>query len=75
MCDRARKVSPAERANRITFFLKGDLKNLRVAYLRAGAKLAKIPSRHRSAPLDEGSERSATSRPRCFRRSMLSSIT
>jgi len=37
-----RPPSPAERANRITYFLKGDLKNLQVAYLRVGAKLAKI---------------------------------
>jgi len=36
----AKKISPAQRANQITFFLKGDLKNLQVAYLRAGAKLA-----------------------------------
>ncbi len=36
------KPSPAQRANQITYFLKGDLKNLQVAYLRAGAKLATI---------------------------------
>ena len=37
-----RPLSPAQRANQITYFLKGDLKNLQVAYLHAGAKLAKI---------------------------------
>jgi len=37
-----RPLSPAQRANQITYFLKGDLKNLQVAYLRVGAKLAKI---------------------------------
>jgi len=37
-----RPLSPAERANRITFFLKGDLKNLQTAYLRIGGKLAQI---------------------------------
>jgi hypothetical protein len=38
----ATKLSPAERANRITYFLKGDLKRIQVAYIRAGAKLAQI---------------------------------
>src|ERR1051325_4318872 len=38
----ARKVSPAERANQITWLLKGDLKNIQISYLRAGAKLATI---------------------------------
>ena len=37
-----KKPSPAELANRITYFLKGDLKNLQTDYLHAGAKLAKI---------------------------------
>jgi hypothetical protein len=34
--------SAAERANRITYFLKGDLKRIRIQYIRAGAKLAQI---------------------------------
>ena len=36
------KLSPAQRANQITFVLKGDLKNVQIAYLRAGSRLAKI---------------------------------
>src|ERR1041385_3316947 len=36
------KLSPAQRANQITYFLKGDLKRIQVAYLRIGAKLATI---------------------------------
>ena len=36
------KLSPAQRANQITYFLKGDLKRIQVAYLRVGAKLAMI---------------------------------
>ena len=35
-------LSPAQRANNITYFLKGDLKNLRTDYLHAGSKLAQI---------------------------------
>jgi len=38
----ARKLSPAQRANQITYFLTGDLKRIQVAYLRVGAKLAMI---------------------------------
>jgi hypothetical protein len=38
----AKKLTPAELANRITYFLKGDLKNIQTAYLHAGAKLARI---------------------------------
>ena len=37
-----RKLSPAQRANQITYFLKGDLKRIQIAYIRAGAKLAQI---------------------------------
>ena len=37
-----RPLSPAQRANNIAYFLKGDLKNLQTAYLHAGAKLAQI---------------------------------
>jgi hypothetical protein len=36
------KLSPAQRANQITYFLKGDLKRIQIAYIRAGAKLAQI---------------------------------
>jgi hypothetical protein len=36
------KISPAQRALQILYFLKGDLKNIQLGYLRAGAKLAKI---------------------------------
>jgi len=35
-------LSPAQRANQITFALKGDLKNVQISYLRAGSRLAKI---------------------------------
>jgi hypothetical protein len=38
----ARKLSPAQRANQITYFLKGDLKRIQISYIRAGAKLAQI---------------------------------
>ena len=38
----AKTLTPAELANRITYFLKGDLKNIQTAYLHAGAKLARI---------------------------------
>lgn len=38
----AKTLSPAQRANRITYFLKGDLKRIQVAYIHAGAKLAQI---------------------------------
>jgi len=38
----AKPQSAAQRANRITYFLKGDLKRIQVAYIRAGAKLAQI---------------------------------
>jgi hypothetical protein len=38
----ATRLSPAQRANRITYFLKGDLKRIQVAYIHAGAKLAQI---------------------------------
>jgi hypothetical protein len=36
------KLSPAQRANQITFVLKGDLKNVQISYLRAGSRLAKM---------------------------------
>jgi hypothetical protein len=36
------KISPAQRALQIIFVLKGDLKNVQMSYIRAGAKLAKI---------------------------------
>jgi hypothetical protein len=35
-------LSTAERANRITYFLKGDLERIQIQYIRAGAKLAQI---------------------------------
>jgi hypothetical protein len=38
----AKTLSPAQRANRITFYLKGDLKRIQISYIRAGAKLAQI---------------------------------
>ncbi len=38
----AKKLSPAQRANQITYFLQGDLKRIQIAYIRAGAKLAQI---------------------------------
>src|SRR5690349_12617244 len=38
----AGKLSPAQRANQITFVLKGHLKNAQIAYLRAAALLAKV---------------------------------
>lgn len=38
----ARKVSPAQRANQMTFILKGHLKNVQISYIRAAALLAKI---------------------------------
>ena len=37
-----RQPSPAQRAVQITFVLKGHLKNVQVAYIRAGALLAKM---------------------------------
>ncbi len=37
-----RRLSPAQRANQITYFLKGDLKRIQIAYIRAGSKLAQI---------------------------------
>jgi hypothetical protein len=50
-----RPLSPAQRANQITYFLKGDLKNLQVAYLRVGAKLAKIRDERLYAALKHAS--------------------
>ncbi len=38
----AGKLSPAQRANQITFALKGDLKNVQISYLRAARRLAAI---------------------------------
>ena len=38
----ARAISPAQRANQITFVLKGHLKNVQVAYVRAAAMLAMV---------------------------------
>jgi hypothetical protein len=38
----ARKLSPAQRANQITFILKGHLKNVQISYIRAAALLARI---------------------------------
>ena len=38
----ARKVSPAQRANQMTFLLKGYLKNVQLSYIRAAAMLARI---------------------------------
>lgn len=38
----ARQLSPAQRANQITFILKGHLKNVQVAYIRAAAMLAMV---------------------------------
>jgi hypothetical protein len=38
----ARRLSPAQRANQITFVLKGNLKNAQIAYLRVAAGLAKV---------------------------------
>jgi hypothetical protein len=35
-------LSPAQRANQITFVLKGHLKNVQLSYLRVGAGLAQI---------------------------------
>ena len=37
-----RTLSPAQRANQITFVLKGHLKNAQIAYLRVAALLAKV---------------------------------
>src|SRR5689334_19240951 len=37
-----KSLSPAQRANQITFVLKGHLKNAQIAYLRAASMLAKI---------------------------------
>jgi hypothetical protein len=36
------QLSPAQRANQITFILKGHLKNVQVSYIRAAAMLAKV---------------------------------
>jgi hypothetical protein len=38
----ARKVSPAQLANQMTFLLKGYLKNVQLSYIRAAAMLARI---------------------------------
>ncbi len=38
----SRPPSPAQRANQLTFVLKGHLKNARVAYIRAAALLARV---------------------------------
>ena len=37
-----RSLSPAQRAVQITFVLKGHLKNMQLAYLRAAALLARM---------------------------------
>jgi hypothetical protein len=37
-----RPVTPAQRASQLTWRLKGELKNIRIAYLRAGGMLAKM---------------------------------
>src|SRR5882724_6914594 len=50
-----RPLSPAQRANQITYFLKGDLKRLQVAYLRVGAKLAQIRDQKLYAALKHAS--------------------
>ena len=38
----ATKLSPAQRANQITWLLKDNLKNLQISYLRVGAGLSQI---------------------------------
>jgi hypothetical protein len=38
----SRPLSPAQRANQVTFVLKGHLKNAQIAYLRVAALLAKV---------------------------------
>lgn len=38
----SKTLSPAQRANQITFILKGHLKNVQVSYIRAAAMLAKV---------------------------------
>ena len=51
----ANKLSLAQRANQITWLLKGNLKNLQISYLRVGAGLAQIRDQNLFAALKHDS--------------------
>jgi hypothetical protein len=51
----AKPISPAQRAVEVTFVLKGHLKNVQLAYLRAAALLAKVRDERLYAALKHAS--------------------